>query len=99
MNMAGTHGTHDKRTGKKRTGKKRTADAIAAEIEATCLNINTNVAALEKFAKPAKFAAKGLGSAGALVLDNDGEIRRGRVIAIAAAGIGLFGLLKRSRKN
>gem|GEM_PF-1037395 len=102
--MAGTHGTHDKRTGKKRTGKKRTgkkrtADAIAAEIEATCLNINTNVAALEKFAKPAKFAAKGLGSAGALVLDNDGEIRRGRVIAIAAAGIGLFGLLKRSRKN
>lgn len=99
MNMAGTHGTHDKRTGKKRTGKKRTADAIAAEIEATCLNINTNVAELEKFAKPAKFAAKGLGSAGALVLDNDGEIRRGRVIAIAAAGIGLFGLLKRSRKN
>jgi hypothetical protein len=92
--MAGTHRTKDKRA-----GKKRTADVIAAEIEATCLNINANVAALEKFAKPAKFAAKGLGSAGAFVLDKDGEIRRGRVIAIAAAGIGLFGLLKRSSKN
>jgi hypothetical protein len=99
MNMAGTHGTNDKRTGKKRTGRKRTADVIAAEIEATCLNINANVAALEKFAKPAKFAARGLGSAGAFVLDKDGEIRRDRVIAVAALGIGLFGLLTRSRKN
>lgn len=92
--MAGTH-----RTDKKRTGKKRSADAIAAEIEATCLNISSNVASLERLAKPAKFAARGLGSAGAFLLDNDGEIRRERIIAIAAAGIGLFGLLTRSRKN
>jgi len=92
--MAGTH-----RTDSKRTGKKRTADVIAAEIEATCLNITSNVASLEKLAKPAKFAARGLGSAGAFVLDKDGEIRRDRVVAIAALGIGLFGLLTRSRKN
>jgi hypothetical protein len=92
--MGGTH-----RTNNERAGKKRTADVIAAEIEATCLNINANVAALEKFAKPAKFAARGLGSAGAFVLDKDGEIRRDRVIAVAALGIGLFGLLTRSRKN
>jgi hypothetical protein len=97
--MAGTHRTESKSPGNKRTGKKRSADAIAAEIEATCLNITSNVASLEKLAKPAKFAARGLGSAGAFVLDKDGEIRRDRVVAIAALGIGLFGLLTRSRKN
>ena len=94
MGMAGTH-----RTDSKRTGKKRSADAISAEIEATCLNITSNIASLEKLAKPAKFAARGLGSAGGFVIDKDGEIRRDRVVAIAALGIGLFGLLTRSRKN
>ena len=97
--MAGTHRTESKSPGNKRAGKKRSADEIAAEIEATCLNITSNVASLEKLAKPAKFAARGLGSAGAFVLDKDGEIRRDRVITIAALGIGLFGLLTRSRKN
>lgn len=94
MDMAGTH-----RTNNKRAGKKRSADVIAAEIEATCQNITANVASLEKLAKPAKFAARGLGSAGAFFLDKEGEIRRERVVAIAAAGIGLFGFLTRSRKN
>jgi hypothetical protein len=97
--MAGTHRTETKSPGNKRAGKRRSADDIAAEIEATCLNITSNVASLEKLAKPAKFAARGLGSAGAFVLDKDGEIRRVRVIAIAAAGLGLFSLLSRSRKN
>jgi len=97
--MAGTHRTETKSPGNKRAGKRRSADDIAAEIEATCLNISSNVASLEKLAKPAKFAARGLGSAGAFVLDKDGEIRRDRVITIAALGIGLFGLLTRSRKN
>jgi hypothetical protein len=87
--MAGSH----------RAGKKRTADQIVAEIEATCLNISANIASLEKLAKPAKFAARGLGTAGAFFLDEDGEIRRERVITVATAGIGLLGLLKRSRKN
>ena len=87
--MAGTH----------RIGKKRTADVIAAEIEATCLNITTNVAALEKYVKPANLAAKGMGSAGAFFLDEDGELRVERVVAVSAAGIGLLGLLTRSRKN
>jgi len=87
--MAGTH----------RIGKKRTADVIAAEIEATCLNITANVAALEKYVKPANLAAKGMGSAGAFFLDEDGELRIERVVAVSAAGIGLLGLLTRSRKN
>ena len=87
--MAGSH----------RAGKKRTADQIVAEIEATCLNISANIASLEKLAKPAKFAARGLGTAGAFFLDEDGEIRRERVITVVTAGIGLLGLLKRSRKN
>lgn len=85
------------RTG--RAGKKRSSDVIAAEIEATCLNITSNIAALEKFAKPAKFAARGLGSAGAFLLNKDGEIRKDRVLAMAVAGIGLFGMVTRSRKN
>jgi len=97
--MAGTHRPETNSPGNKRAGKKRSADAIAAEIEATCVNITSNIASLEKLAKPAKFAARGLGSAGAFVLATDGEIRRDRVIAIAALGIGLFGLLTRSRKN
>ena len=87
--MAGTH----------RIGKKRTADVIAAEIEATCLNITANVVALEKYVKPANLAAKGMGSAGAFFLDEDGELRVERVVAVSAAGIGLLGLLTRSRKN
>jgi hypothetical protein len=87
--MAGTH----------RMGKKRTADVIAAEIEATCLNITANVAALEKYVKPANLAAKGMGSAGAFFLDEDGELRVERIVAVSAAGIGLLGLLTRSRKN
>ena len=87
--MAGTH----------RMGKKRTADVIAAEIEATCLNITNNVAALEKYVKPANLAAKGMGTAGAFFLDEDGELRVERVVAVSAAGIGLLGLLTRSRKN
>jgi len=40
-----------------------------------------------------------LGTAGAFFLDEDGEIRRERVITVVTAGIGLLGLLKRSRKN
>jgi hypothetical protein len=87
--MAGTH----------RMGKKRTADVIAAEIEATCLNITANVAALEKYVKPANLAAKSLGSAGAFFLDKDGELRIDRVVAVVSAGAGLIGLLSRSRKN
>jgi len=94
MDMAGSH-----RTNNKRTGKKRTADDIVAEIEVTCLNIKANIASLEKLAKPAAFAARGLGSVGAYFLDEDGQIRRDRVFTAATAGIGLFGLLKRSRKN
>ena len=87
--MAGSH----------RIGKKRTADVIAAEIEATCLNISQNVASLDKYLKPANLAAKSLGSAGAFFLDEDGEIRKERVVAVSAAAIGLIGLLTRSRKN
>jgi hypothetical protein len=89
MGMAGTH----------RTSKKRSADAIAAEIEATCLNITSNVASLEKYVKPANLAAKSLGTAGAFFLDEEGELRVDRVVAVSVAVVGLLGLLSRSRKN
>jgi hypothetical protein len=94
MGMAGTH-----RTDSKRTGKKRSADVIAAEIEATCLNITSNVAALEKYSKPANLIAKSLGTAGAFFLDEDGELRVDRVVAVSVAVVGLLGLFSRSRKN
>ncbi len=94
MGMAGTH-----RTDSKRTGKKRSADVIAAEIEATCLNITSNVASLEKYIKPANLAAKSLGTAGAFFLDEDGELRVDRVVAVSVAVVGLLGLFSRSRKN
>jgi hypothetical protein len=94
MGMAGTH-----RNGKKRTSKKRSADVIAAEIEATCLNITSNVASLEKYVKPANLAAKSLGTAGAFFLDEEGELRVDRVVAVSVAVVGLLGLFSRSRKN
>ena len=94
MGMAGTH-----RNDKKRIGKKRSADVIAAEIEATCLNLTSNVSSLEKYVKPANLAAKSMGSAGAFFLDKDGEIRIERVVAVSAAAISLVGLVTRSRKN
>ena len=87
--MAGSH----------RMGKKRTADAIAAEIEATCLNLTSNVSSLEKYVKPANLAAKSMGSAGAFFLDKDGEIRMERVVAVSSAVIAFVGLVTRSRKN
>jgi hypothetical protein len=99
MGMAGTHRTESKNPGKKPSGKKRTADVIVAEIEATCLNINKNVSALEKYVKPANLAAKSLGTVGAFFLDKDGELRIDRVVAVVSAGAGLFGLLSRSRKD
>ncbi len=99
MGMAGTHRTESKNPGKKRSGKKRTADVIVAEIEATCLNITSNVASLEKYVKPANLAAKSLGSVGAFFLDKDGELRIDRVVAVVSAGAGLIGLLSRSRKD
>jgi hypothetical protein len=40
-----------------------------------------------------------MGTAGAFFLDDDGEIRTERVVAVAAAGIGILGLISRSRKN
>jgi hypothetical protein len=89
MGMAGSH----------RMGKKRTADAIAAEIEATCLNLTSNVSSLEKYVKPANLAAKSMGSAGAFFLDKDGEIRMERVVAVSSAVIAFVGLVTRSRKN
>ena len=89
MDMAGTH----------RMGKKRTADVIAAEIEATCADITSNVASLEKYVKPANLAAKSLGSVGAFFLDKDGQLRIDRVVTVASAGMGLVGLLSRSRKD
>jgi hypothetical protein len=94
MGMAGTH-----RNDKKRIGKKRNADVIAAEIEATCLNLTSNFSSLEKYVKPANLAAKSMGSAGAFFLDKDGEIRVERVVAVSAAAIALVGLVTRSRKN
>lgn len=94
MGMAGSH-----RTKNKRRGKKRTADVIAAEIEATCLNITSNVASLERYVKPANLAAKSMGTLGAFFLDKDGELRIDRVVVVVSAGAGLIGLLSRSRKN
>lgn len=89
MTMSGAH----------RMGKKRNAQVIATEIEDTCLNLTATVAALEAYLKPGNLAAKGLDSAGAFFLDEDGSVRVERVVAVTAAGLGILGLISRSRKN
>ncbi|CAB4342200.1 unannotated protein [freshwater metagenome] len=87
--MSGTH----------RVGKKRTADAIASEINATCENLTKTVSDLENYVKPGNVAARGLDATSAFFIAEDGSVRVERVVAAAAAGIGLIGLLSRSKKD
>lgn len=80
-------------------GKKRTADTIASEINATCQNLTKTVSDLENYVKPGNVAARGLDATSAFFVDEDGSVRVERAVAAAAAGIGLIGLLSRSKKR
>ncbi|CAB5048477.1 unannotated protein [freshwater metagenome] len=49
--------------------------------------------------KPGNVAARGLDATSAFFIAEDGSVRVERVVAAAAAGIGLIGLLSRSKKD
>ena len=86
-------------SGAHRANKKRTADSIASEIAATCENLTKTVSDLENYVKPDNVAARGLDATRAFFVDDNGAVRIERAVAAAAAGIGLIGLLSRSKKR
>ena len=86
-------------SGEHRMGKKRTAEAISAELSATRENLSKTVSELDRFLKPMNFVTRGLGLGNSFFVSEKGNLKVERIIAVAAAGIGLVGLFSRSRKN
>ena len=78
---------------------KRNAKTIAAEISATRENLIKTVADLDRYVKPMNLVTRGLGLGSSFFVTEKGNLKVERVIAAAAAGLGLVGLFSRSRKN
>jgi hypothetical protein len=87
--------TSDPRT----ASQDRSPAEIEAEIERTRLRLAGTVDAIADRVKPANVARRGAESAKAQVVDERGELRTGRVAAIAAATVAVGALLfwRRSR--
>ena len=85
--------------GSNRMSNKRNAKTIAAEIAATRENLIKTVASLDSYVKPMNLVTRGLGLGSSFFVTEKGNLKVERVIAAAAAGLGLAGLFSRSRKN
>jgi len=78
---------------------KRNAEAIAAEIKASREHLSKTVADLNGYAKPMYMVSQGMGLGSSFFINEKGNLRVERIIAIAAAGLALVGLFSRSRKD
>jgi hypothetical protein len=78
---------------------KRNAEAIAAEIKASREHLSKTVADLNGYAKPMNMVSQGMGLGSSFFINEKGNLRVERIIAITAAGLALVGLFSRSRKD
>jgi hypothetical protein len=78
---------------------KRNAEAIAAEIKASREHLSKTVADLSGYAKPMNMVSQGMGLGSSFFINEKGNLRVERIIAIAAGGLALVGLFSRSRKD
>lgn len=86
-------------SGEHRMGKKRNADAIAAEIKASREHLSKTVSDINRYVKPMNMVTRGMGLGNSFLINEKGNLKVERIIAIAAAGLGLVGIFSRSRKD
>lgn len=75
----------------------KNADQIAADISQTRERILATVASLQEYAKPENVAGRGIEKAKSFFVTPEGKARPERIAIVAAAVIGLVGLLSRDR--
>jgi hypothetical protein len=80
-------------------GKKRSSAVIAAEIKASREHLSKTVADLNGYVKPMNMVSQGMGLGNSFFINEKGNLRVERIIALAAAGLALVGIFSRSRKD
>lgn len=78
-------------------GGKQSVAQIEAELQAARDRVTNTVSDIGDYVRPANVATRGLGKATQFFTNESGDLRPERVIAVAAAAIGLLGLLTRDR--
>jgi hypothetical protein len=86
-------------SGDRKMGKKRNSKVIAAEISATRENLTNTVSDLNRYVKPMNLVTRGMGLGSSFFVTEKGNLKVERIIAAAAAGLGLIGIFSRSRKD
>lgn len=89
----------DLRIGEQKMSNKRNADAIAAEIKASREHLAKTVADLNGYVKPMNMVSQGMGLGNSFFINEKGNLRIERIVAVAAVGLALVGLFSRSRKD
>ncbi|MEI6405022.1 MAG: DUF3618 domain-containing protein [Actinomycetes bacterium] len=79
------------------SSKPKSTKVIAADIDATRDRLLGTVSELKNFVKPATVANRGLAKATGFFVSEDGKARPERIAAVAAAAVGLLGLMSRRR--
>ena len=84
-------------SGSPEKGRKRSVSQIEAELQAARDSLTQTAGSISNYVRPANMAARGLGKATQFFVNEAGEVRPERVLAAAAAAIGLLGFLTRDR--
>ena len=78
---------------------KRNAEAIAAEIKASREHLSKTVADLNGYVKRMNMVSQGMGLGNSFFINEKGNLRVERIVAVAAVGLALVGIFSRSRKD
>lgn len=85
-------------SGDHKMGKKRNSKVIAAEISATRENLTNTVSDLNRYVKPMNMVTRGMGLGSSFFVTEKGNLKVERIIAAAAAGLGLIGIFRAPEK-